>query len=1227
MALSEPMIEKLVMLFGANSSFVLNIYESYTRQPDLVKPSWREFFQQVERGHIDLSSPLTEKDHWFQDHKTLEENTNQASDTTADKKLIKTTTQIDYSDKDHVGALLGAQARIVENMTESLAIPTATSVRQVPVIVLEENRRIMNQFMSAISGPKVAFTHIIAWALVKALQAYPSLNASFALNKGKPYKIQKEDINLGLAIDLPRKDGSRMLVVPSIKQAQTMDFKAFFDAYNNIVQKARTGKLEPDDFHGTSASLTNPGTLGTLFSLPRLMNGQGLILATGAIDYATEFQAMNQTLLTQLGISKVLTLTNTYDHRIIQGAESGAFLTHIHDLLLGEQQFYDEIFNNLKMPYKPWHYSKDQSPYLQQNTDNDELILKQARVLQMINAYRVRGHLIANINPLYYKPHQHIELNHEYYGFTIWDLDREFISVGLGEKPKQKLRDIMGTLRRAYCDKIGVEYMYIQSINEKKWLQQRVEPEENQLSFSPNSQKRILHNLLKAEQFERYLHTKFLGHKRFSVEGAETVIPMLDFLINYAGECFIEEAVLGMSHRGRINVLANIIGKPYHKLFAEFIDKSLPMDSHDLIHGSGDVKYHLGASGKYITMDGREVKLWLASNPSHLEIVCPVVEGVARAKQDQQNETSGSTVLPVLLHGDAAFSGQGVVAETFNLSQLEGYSTHGSIHIVINNQIGFTTLPTDARSSQYATDVAKMVQAPVFHVNGDDPEACIRATRMALDFRMRFNKDVVIDLMCYRKHGHNEGDDPSYTQPALYNIITSKASTAEIYEQKLVQNEVISTEEAQSLHKEIKSTLDQAFNDAKKNTEAIDIKADPITLPQFIPPILRSPQTEVLPEVLKDITERCLTWPEWLNPNPKLVKQLNKRRALLTDPESATIDWAFAESLAFGSILLEGNNVRLSGQDSVRGTFSQRHLALFDQDSEKSYLPLQYLSEKQGRLYVYDSMLSEAAVMGFEYGYSISDPKSLVIWEAQFGDFVNGAQVVIDQFLASSESKWGQRSGLVLLLPHAYEGQGPEHSSARIERFLQLCANANMQVCNCSSPAQYFHLLRRQIRSGNLKPLVIFTPKSLLRNPMAVSTLKDLSEDKFHNALDDTMDIENPRKVLLCSGKVYYDLIKHRQEHEITDVAILRLEQIYPYPRKKIEVLLQKHHSATEVAWVQEEPSNMGAWHFVAPMLRSQIHKRQTLLYVGRDAKSSPAAGRLSIHEKEQSGLVHEAFQ
>ncbi|NTW48489.1 MAG: multifunctional oxoglutarate decarboxylase/oxoglutarate dehydrogenase thiamine pyrophosphate-binding subunit/dihydrolipoyllysine-residue succinyltransferase subunit [Chlorobiales bacterium] len=1240
--LSDDLQEQLVDLFGPNTSFVLDLLNQYEQNPGSVRQSWMRFFDDLTHGRVDFDSAERAGKTWY--HDPEDKNRISAQPSPVFPASGNGATQANsprgsvpvYPSLDAIGLnadvravpILGAQVRIVENMEQSLGIPTATSVRSVPVKLLDENRRIINQHLEAVARGKIAFTQIIAWAVVKALLKYPSLNFAFASVDGKSYRIEKTKINFGLAVDLTKKDGSRMLVVPNIKGAEKMNFSQFFDAYSRVVAKAKANKLDPEDFQGTTASLTNPGTLGTIFSMPRLMAGQGTIVATGAIDYATEFQSMSENVLSQLGISKVMNMSNTYDHRIIQGAESGEFLAYIAKLLMGEGDFYGNIFADLNMPYRPWAYQKDVNPALFGGAaSTDEVVTKQARVVQMINSYRVRGHLIANVNPLAYEPDYHPELDPEFYGLTIWDLDREFITIAFGAKQKHKLREIIDILRKAYCDKIGIEYMNIQPLDQKQWIQNRVEPKENHITFSPNSKRRILKNLIRAESFERYLHTKFLGHKRFSIEGAETAIAIVDFLIEYAGRCGTKEVVMGMAHRGRINVLANIIGKPYDKLFSEFIGKRLPMDPINLTHGSGDVKYHLGASGVRRTKDGREVKVWLASNPSHLEAVNPVVEGVARAKQDRAADVEGKIVMPILLHGDAAFAGQGMVSETLNLSKLEGYCTRGTIHLVINNQIGFTTSPSEARSSRYATDVAKMVQAPVFHVNGDDPEACIRVARMAIDYRLRFSGDVVIDMLCYRRHGHNEGDDPAYTQPLMYRQIKDLPSVRELYAAQLLREGVLTAEDIESMVREIGKELDDAYEIAKATTEKPVSKADPITLPELLPPVTKSPDTRVPLPTLQFVTERLLSWPEGFTVNNKLVKQFERRRALLGDGAlNATVDWAFAESLSFGTILLEGTNVRLSGQDCQRGTFSQRHLSLIDTETGEEYIPLQHLSPDQSKLYAYDSLLSEAAVMGFEYGYSISDPATLVLWEAQFGDFANGAQVIIDQFIVSSESKWGQRSGIVLLLPHGYEGQGPEHSSARLERFLQLCADANMQVCNCTTPAQYFHLLRRHIKAGNIKPLVIMTPKSLLRHPLAVSPVSVLVNDKFHNVLDDIIEVKTPRRIIFCTGKVFYDLMQARQAANIQDVVILRVEQLYPYPKKRIAKLLEKYGAAKDVCWVQEEPKNMGAWTFISILLSEQLENGQKLRYIGRHASSSPAAGPLSIHESEQLRIMTESM-
>jgi 2-oxoglutarate decarboxylase len=1257
--------QRLVEIFGANTPFVKELFAEYEANPTAVKENWRTFFEELKSNKLNLlalesdpqrSPNFLQKSLFGNGHGNGQAEPGKPNGSTSEQakavsaqvaqRLTSSFLSLEaagLTKEDTAILLTGAPLRIVENMEQSLSVPTATSFRTIPVKVLEENRVIINQHLSAISKGKLAFTHIIAWAIVQAIKKHPSLNCTYATVDGKSYKIAHKHINIGLAVDVTKKDGTRSLVVPNIKAADTMNFSQFFDAYNALVKKARENKLAPDDFIGTTVSLTNPGTIGTVASVPRLMMGQGIIIATGAIDYPAEYQAMSQTLLTQLGISKVMQITSTYDHRIIQGAESGELLAEIHKMLTAEDEtFYDTIFSDLKAPYRPWRKQIDKNPLsLGGAPRTEELVEKQARVMQMINAYRVRGHLIANINPLGYEPKYHPELDPEFYGFTMWDYDREFLSMSFGKKDAMTLREIVRLLRSAYCEKIGVEFMHIQSIEQKRWIQQHIEDKERQVQFSPADKIEILKDITRAEGFERYLQTKFLGHKRFSVEGGETAIAIMDYLVLESAKYGTKEVVMGMAHRGRINVLTNVIGKPYEALFAEFEGKQLPMAEGDLAQGSGDVKYHLGATGIRTTKDGQTVRVSMSPNPSHLEAVNPVVEGIVRAKQDRAGDVEKKEILPILIHGDAAFAGQGVVAETLNMSQLRGYSTGGTIHLIINNQIGFTTTPEDARSTLYASDVAKMIQAPIFHVNGDDPEACIRVAKLALDYRMTFKNDVVIDMLCFRKYGHNEGDDPSYTQPLLYDKIKTHPGVREVYVRQLVREEVITQEEADTLNEAFKKELDLAHERAKKlvgkeQTQSLSkvdlmlaVENDQIAEKYR----QRNPITKVDLQTLQTVAKASITFPDGFNVHPKLLQQFFSKRegALRADALNFQVDWAFAETLAFGSLLLEGYPVRLSGQDSTRGTFSQRHLGVVDVKTGAEYIMLQHIAPKfapsQAPFYVYDSFLSEYAVMGFEFGYSVADPLALVMWEAQFGDFANGAQIIIDQFLSASESKWGQPSGLVLLLPHGYEGQGPEHSSARIERFLQLCAETNMQVCNCTTPAQYFHLLRRQVLAGNIKPLVIFTPKSLLRHPLAVSPMSELVEGKFHNVLDDVEDIKNPRRVILCSGKIFYDLLKQRSEMGVKDVVILRVEQLYPYPQRRIQHLLEKYQSANEICWVQEEPKNMGAWSFIAPRLFEELKQpRQVLRYIGRAAAASPATGFLKKHEAEQQAICLEAM-
>lgn len=1307
--LSIDLQEKIVDLFGPNSAFILDLFEQYERDASSVKESWQQFFADVKQGKVvslesigssktNGASPVLPATHSSAsaDAATGSAGNGHANGTngTGGKPAAQSSTAaqtansvvatkmasipfapsvaaLKLADTEKATALTGVAAKIVENMEQSLAVPTATSVRTLPVKVLEENRKIILQHLSAMGKGKISFTHLIAWAIVQAIKKFPSLNASYVSIDGKPHRIEKKQINIGLAVDMTKKDGSRSLIVPNIKHADAMTFDAFTQAYDALVQKARTGQVDPGDFQGTTISLTNPGTVGTVSSTPRLMIGQGAIIATGAIDYTAEYQAMSPDLLSQLGVSKVMTVTSTYDHRIIQGAESGQFLATIHKLLLGEDSFYDGVFGDLKMSYKPWKQSTDHNPLLMSSIGgaSDEHILKQAKVMQLINAYRVRGHLIANVNPLDYQPHYHPELDPEYYGFSIWDLDREFIAEGLSEfspnggakngatgngaaqkgaaqkgqnaaahngnhhggRKHLTLREIVGILRDAYCDKIGIEYMHIQDVEQKKWLREHLEPVENRITLDKETRLLILRKLIAAEGFERYLHTKFLGHKRFSIEGGETAIAIIQAVIEYCSRHQTKEVVIGMAHRGRLNVLTNIVQKPYYKLFAEFEGKILPMDAKVLTQGSGDVKYHLGAVGTHTRRDGSEVKVSVAANPSHLEWVNPVVEGIVRAKQDRMNDVEMDLVMPLLVHGDAAFAGQGVITETLNLSKLEGYRTGGTVHLIINNQIGFTTNPQDSRSTQYASDVAKMVQSPVFHVNGDDPEACVKAAMLAVDFRMKFDTDVVIDMICYRKYGHNEGDEPAYTQPVMYRHIKEHPSVLDIYGAEIVRQGTLTAAEVEQLKAEFRATLDAEYEKAKNTKEADKIDLTLAVPESEIPGVHISPETGVPLETLQAIVKPMTALPQGFNFNKKLAPQFQKRAELLGDkPTETPVDWAFAESLAFGSLLLEGTNIRLSGQDTTRGTFSQRHLGFYDTETGAEYIALKHLESAsgaaKGTFMVYDSSLSEAAAMGFEFGYSVADPIALVMWEAQFGDFSNGAQIIIDQFLASSESKWGQPVGLMLLLPHGYEGQGPEHSSARLERFLQLCAEDNMIVCNCTTPAQYFHLLRRQVKSGNKKPLVLMTPKSLLRHPLAVSMATELTTGKFHRVLGETDEVSEVKRVVLCSGKVYYDLLKVRREKAIKDVAIVRIEQLYPYPKKRIIEHLEKYPSAESVVWMQEEPKNMGAWSFIAPLLMEDISSGQKLRYAGRAASASPATGSAKTHEREQQALIAEAL-
>jgi 2-oxoglutarate dehydrogenase E1 component len=1097
----------------------------------------------------------------------------------------------------------GVSARVVQSMEASLSVPTATSVRAIPAKLMIDNRTVINNHLARGRGGKVSFTHLIGYAMIKAMRAMPEMNAFYGEIDGKPAIGRPEHINLGIAIDLAKPDGSRQLLVPSIKGCEALDFDQFWASYEETVRKARGGTLTVEDYAGTTASLTNPGTLGTVHSVPRLVQGQGLILGVGSMDYPAEFQGASEETLTNLAISKTITLTSTYDHRVIQGAQSGDFLRRIHEILLGAENFYDEIFAALRIPYEPIRWAVDFQ------FSKDDQISKTARVQRLIESYRTFGHLMADTDPLKYKQRSHPDLDVVTHGLSLWDLDREFATGGFGGKPFMKLRKILGILRDSYCRTIGVEYMYTENPVERRWMQEHVEvgaprtPREEQL--------RILRKLNSAEAFESFLQTKYVGQKRFSLEGGESLIPLLDAILSDSAASGLEEVCIGMPHRGRLNVLANIAGKSYGQIFQEFEGNY----ADNAVHGTGDVKYHLGTQGLFTNDAGQSTKIYLAANPSHLEAVNPVLEGIVRAKQDQLNVEKAYSVMPILIHGDAAFAGQGIVSETLNLSLLKGYRTGGTIHIVVNNQVGFTTSPHAARSSTYSTDIAKMIQAPVFHVNGDDPEAVVRVARLAFEYRQEFNKDVVIDMVCYRRRGHNEGDEPSFTQPMMYKLVDAKRSTRKLYTEALIGRGDITVEEAEEVLRDYQAQLDAVYasvhNVEPEHNTAFDVPAAPAP---------ESVNTSIDEATLRTIAATQVATPDDFLIHPRLAPQLAKRNEMLDD---GTVDWATGEMFAFGSLLLEGHPIRLAGQDVRRGTFSNRHAVIVDQNTGGDWFPLRSLISNDNQFFVFDSLLSEYAAMGFEYGYSVERENALVLWEAQFGDFANGAQSIIDEFISSALQKWGERSSLVLLLPHGYEGQGPDHSSARIERYLALCAEQNMTVAQPSNPASYFHLLRWHMKNGARRPLIVFEPKSMLRLKAAASGLTDFTTGTFQPLIDDT-SVTNATRLIYCSGKVYWDLVAERAKLGESSTAIVRVEQLYPFPLEQFIAVANKHPNAN-LLWVQDEPANQGPYPFVALNTMEALDGR-TLRRVSRRATASPATGSHHLHEEEQHALITEAF-
>ncbi len=1125
---------------------------------------------------------------------------------------------------DETQVLRGAAAAVVKNMSASLDVPTATSVRAIPAKLMIDNRTVINNHLKRTRGGKISFTHLLGYAIVQAVKKFPNMNRHFAEINGKPNAVTPAHTNLGLAIDLAGKDGSRSLVVAAIKKCDTFRFGQFIAAYEDIVRRARDGKLTAEDFSGVTISLTNPGTIGTVHSVPRLMKGQGAIIGAGAMEYPAEFQGASEERISDLGVGKLMTLTSTYDHRIIQGAESGDFLRTVHHLLL-DDEFYDEIFLELGIPYEPVRWRVD---------NPDSIEDKNARVIELIAAYRNRGHLMADIDPLRLDKNRfrsHPDLDVLTHGLTLWDLDREFKVNGFAGKEQKKLRDILGLLRDSYCRHVGVEYTHILDPEQQKWIEERIEVKHEKPTVA--QQKYTLSKLNAAEAFETFLQTKYVGQKRFSLEGAETIIPMMDAAIDQCAEHNLDEVVIGMPHRGRLNVLANIVGKPYSQIFTEFEGNLNPSQA----HGSGDVKYHLGASGTYIQMFGdNDIQVSLTANPSHLEAVDPVLEGLVRAKQDlldKGNGEDGYTVVPLMLHGDAAFAGQGVVAETLNLALLRGYRTGGTIHMIVNNQIGFTTSPHDSRSSEYCTDVAKMVGAPIFHVNGDDPEACVWVSRLAVDFREKFKKDVVIDMLCYRRRGHNEGDDPSMTQPGMYDVIDTKRGVRKTYTESLIGRGDISMKEAEDALRDYQGQLERVFNEVRELEKHAAEPSESVEADQMVP---RGMTTAVDKAMLARIGDAHLAVPEGFTVHPRVKPVLEKRREMAYEGK---VDWAFAELLALGSFLAEGKLIRFSGQDVRRGTFTQRHAVVMDRRTGDEFTPLQLLTTNPdgtptgGRFLVYDSALSEYAAVGFEYGYSVGNPDALVLWEAQFGDFVNGAQSIIDEFISSGEAKWGQLSDVVLLLPHGHEGQGPDHTSGRIERFLQLWAEGNMTIAVPSTPANYFHLLRRHGLDGVQRPLVVFTPKSMLRNKAAVSDIRDFTEQKFRSILEEPTytdgdgDRTKVKRILLTSGKIYYELAARKAKDKRDDIAIVRVEQLAPLPKRRLSNTLDSYPSVEQYFWVQEEPANQGAWPTFGLTLPELLPDQLAgIKRISRRAMSAPSSGSSKVHAVEQQEIIDEAF-
>ncbi|MDO4908241.1 MAG: multifunctional oxoglutarate decarboxylase/oxoglutarate dehydrogenase thiamine pyrophosphate-binding subunit/dihydrolipoyllysine-residue succinyltransferase subunit [Corynebacterium sp.] len=1238
--------------FGQNQWLVDDLYQQYLHDPNSVSLEWREYFQTHPQNGVSTpvgappaqppvpqeaapkhSAPAPAAEYASR-HVTRQRSAGPEShsavraEETARRRAASPMTQANASVLPDPGEFpLGGIAKaIAKNMDISLEIPTATSVRDMPARLMFENRAMINAHLARTRGGKISFTHILGYALVKAVMAHPVMNNSYEIKDGKPTLVIHDHINLGLAIDLPQKDGSRGLVVAAIRNCESLSFDEFVEAYEDIVRRGRAGKLTGKDFAGVTITLTNPGGIGTRHSVPRLTKGQGAIIGVGSMDYPAEFAGASEDRLAELGVGKLVTITSTYDHRIIQGAESGEFLRTMSNLLI-DDHFWDHIFDVMHVPYTPMRWAQDIP-----NSGVD----KNTRVMQLIEAYRSRGHLIADINPLHWTQPgmpvpDHRDLDMETHGLTLWDLDRTFHVGGFMGRETMTLREVLDKLRTAYTLKVGTEYNHILDRDERIWIQEHVE--NGQPKYTPAQQKYILQKLNAAEAFETFLQTKYVGQKRFSLEGSESLIPLMDSIIDTAAGQGLDEVVIAMPHRGRLNVLANVVGKPLSTLFTEFEGYIDPAQA----GGSGDVKYHLGATGTHLQMFGDgEIKVTLTANPSHLEAVNPVMEGIARAKQDILDlGPDGYTVVPLLLHGDAAFAGLGIVPETINLGNLRGYTVGGTVHVVVNNQIGFTTTPDSGRSSHYATDIAKAYGCPIFHVNGDDPEAVVWVGHLAAEYRRRFGKDVFIDLVGYRRRGHNEADDPSMTQPKMYELINNRETVRARYAEDLKGRGDITQAEAEAAERDFHDQMEAVFMEVKTaGTPEIGAQ-EGIAYSQELPHGL---DTSISREELFEIGQSYVNLPEGFEAHPRVAPVAAKRAE---SAQHGGIDWGWGELIAFGSLANRGKLVRLAGEDSRRGTFTQRHAVMIDPNTAEEYNPIDELARAKGnggKFLVYNSALTEYAGMGFEYGYSVGNPDAVVAWEAQFGDFANGAQTIIDEYVCSGEAKWGQTSGVILLLPHGYEGMGPDHSSARIERYLQLCAEGSMTVAQPTTPANHFHLLRRHAIGGLRRPLVVFTPKSMLRLKDATSSVEEFTEiKKFRSVINDPRivdafgnvigDVSKIKTVMLVSGKLYYELEKRRAKLGREDIAIVRIEMLHPIPFNRLREVFGMFPNLKEIRFCQEEPANQGAWPFLAVHLPELIPGMLPMKRVSRRAQSSTATGMSKVHAYEQKLLLEQAFE